>query len=125
MELLMPRHPNAGQAWEVTRKLLDEAGMCGLPPRKRLWRTITGDNHFHIHLLELIAIDAALSEIRNTVNKANEPMALSRLAEIEVDAEEQNRRLQQGLGVVPPWADIDDLRHSVGLEPSTKPYGKR
>ena len=113
---------NANLRWKETDELLDESGTCGMALHRRLWRAVTRRNQLRSRRLELIAIDAALGEMRDALNHASEAPLLGRLAELEADVERQSL---QGPQAALPWASLDKLRSEVGLKPSKKPYGNQ
>jgi hypothetical protein len=111
--------------WGLTDEVLDEAGACGLPLHKRIWLAVARRDPLRIHRLDLIAMDAALSATKDFLKQRNDPSLLSKLADIEELVDQQSQHLRDGSRIGLPWADLDTLRSSVGLEPSTKLNNKK
>jgi hypothetical protein len=117
--------PDASTRWQVTDEVLDEAGACGLPTYKRIWLAVARRDPLHIHRLDLIAMEAALSATRDFLMPRNVPSLLSKLADIEELVDQQSQNLRGGSRIMLPWVELDTLRRDVGLEPSMKLNNKQ
>jgi hypothetical protein len=117
--------PDAPTRWQVTDEVLDEAGACGLPTHKRIWLAVARRDPLHIHRLDLIAMDAALSATRDYLMQRNDPSLLGKLADLEELVDQQSQNLRDGSRITLPWVELDTLRYHVGLEPSMKLNNKQ
>jgi len=125
LEVSVRIRPDASTRWQVTDEVLDDAGACGLPTHKRIWLAVTRRDPLRIHRLDLIAMDAALSDTRDFLIQRNVPTLLSKLADIEELVDQQSQKLRDGSTVTLPWAELDTLRYDAGLEPSMKVTSKQ
>jgi hypothetical protein len=117
--------PDPSMRWQATDEVLDEAGACGLPAHRRIWLAIARRDPLRTHRLNIIALDAALSATKDYLLQMNATASLAKLAYIEDLAGRQIADLQGGPGITLPWAEIDELRRDIGLEPTLKPNNKR
>jgi hypothetical protein len=117
--------PDPSMRWQATDEVLDEAGACGLPAHRRIWLAIARRDPLRTHRLNIIALDAALSATKDYLLQMNATASLAKLAYIEDLAGRQIADLQGGPGITLPWAEIDELRRDIGLEPSLRPNNKR
>ena len=116
---------NASARWWVTDEVLDEAGTCGLPTRKRIWLAVARRDPLRIHRLDLIAMDAALVATKDFLMQRDVPSLLTKLADIEELVDQQSQNLQGGSRITLPWVELDALRRDAGLEPSMKLNNKQ
>ena len=117
--------PDLSMRWQVTDEVLDEAGACGLPAHRRIWLAIARRDPLRTHRLNIIALDAALSATKDYLLQMNATASLTKLARIEDLVGRQVADLEGGAETTLPWAELDELRREIGLEPSLKPNNKR